>query len=215
MRLVPCSFKKIFIYYFFIWLHWVIVPAHRIFTVICGIFSCCRWGLVPWAGIELGPCVLGPRSLSHSPSFMVFITLLWYLHSFNQAIFIELTVCARNLLNPSFRAQLRRYKIPFSKEPLYTLCWKASHCILKINSVLKNSSYYKSHSLLSQFSVLLTSLFFFTNDFMMEEGNLSIICYVDRSQFKSEEKKIKVKEIMNFEGFHTSGTLKTLVLNTA
>ena len=50
---------------------------------------------------------------------------------------------------------------------------------------------------------------------MMEEGNLSIICYVDRSQFKSEEKKIKVKEIMNFEGFHTSGTLKTLVLSTA
>ena len=57
--------------------------------------------------------------------------------------------------------------------------------------------------------------FFFTNDFMMEEGNLSIICYVDRSQFKSEEKKIKVKEIMNFEGFHISGTLKTLVLSTA
>ena len=42
-----CLKNIYFIYYFFIWLHWVIVAAHRIFTVIRGIFSCGRWGLGP------------------------------------------------------------------------------------------------------------------------------------------------------------------------
>ena len=62
--------------YLFVWLPWVLVVAHEmgsaISTVLCGIFSCrmqtfsCgRWDLVPWPGIELRPPVLGAWSLSH------------------------------------------------------------------------------------------------------------------------------------------------------
>ena len=54
-------FKKIYIFicfYLFIWLHWVLAVAHRI-------FSWGTWDLVPRAGIEPGPPALGERSLSH------------------------------------------------------------------------------------------------------------------------------------------------------
>ena len=44
--------------YLFIWLSWVLVSAH-------GIFSCSVWDLVPWPEIEPGPPALGPQSLSH------------------------------------------------------------------------------------------------------------------------------------------------------
>ena len=44
--------------YLFIWLHWVLIVAH-------GIFSCGMWDLVPWPGIELRSPALGTQSLSH------------------------------------------------------------------------------------------------------------------------------------------------------
>ena len=42
----------------FVWLCWVLVVAH-------GVFSCSMWGPVPWPEIESGPPELGARSLSH------------------------------------------------------------------------------------------------------------------------------------------------------
>ena len=42
----------------FIWLCWVLVVVH-------GIFSCSIWDLVPWAGIECWPPALGVWSLNH------------------------------------------------------------------------------------------------------------------------------------------------------
>ena len=44
--------------YLFIWLHWVLLVAH-------GIFSRGMWDLVPWPGIEPRPSALGERSLRH------------------------------------------------------------------------------------------------------------------------------------------------------
>ena len=37
----------------------------QVLATVQGIFSCSMWGLVPWAGIELGPPAVGARSLSH------------------------------------------------------------------------------------------------------------------------------------------------------
>ena len=48
----------IIIIYLFIWLCWILIPAHSIFS--CGI-----WNLVPWPGIEPGPPTFGTQSLSH------------------------------------------------------------------------------------------------------------------------------------------------------
>ena len=45
-------------YYLFIWLSWVLISAH-------GLFSCSMWDLVPWPEIEPGPPALGPQNLSH------------------------------------------------------------------------------------------------------------------------------------------------------
>ena len=54
-------FKNIYV---FIWLCWVFVPAHRI-------FSCGMWDLVPWPAIEPGaPCIENaePQPLDHQES---------------------------------------------------------------------------------------------------------------------------------------------------
>ena len=69
----------LFAYFFwkhsFTWLLQVLVVACRIFSLHCGmndllvgahgIFSCIRWDLVSWPGMEPGSCALGVRSLSH------------------------------------------------------------------------------------------------------------------------------------------------------
>ena len=44
-----------------IWLHWVLVSAHRIFFF----FNCGMWNLVAWPGIEPGVPALRAQSLSH------------------------------------------------------------------------------------------------------------------------------------------------------
>ena len=45
----------------FIWLHWVLVAASRIFDLCYSMWtlSCGMWDLVLWPGIELGPPTLG------------------------------------------------------------------------------------------------------------------------------------------------------------
>ena len=48
-------FKKLFI-----WLHGVLVVAHRIFKCSRWTLSCGIWDLVPWPGIKSGPPALGP-----------------------------------------------------------------------------------------------------------------------------------------------------------
>ena len=55
-----CLKKYIFflLIYFLIWLYWVLVVAHRI-------FSWPTWDLVPWPGIERGAPALRAGSLSH------------------------------------------------------------------------------------------------------------------------------------------------------
>ena len=45
-------------FYLFIWLHWALVAA-------CRIFGCGMWDLIPWPGVEPGPPALGMQSLSH------------------------------------------------------------------------------------------------------------------------------------------------------
>ena len=72
--------KNIYLFiYLFIWLHWVLLAACKIFfaaceifVAACGIFSCGRrtlscsmWDLVPWPGIKPGSPALGVWSLSH------------------------------------------------------------------------------------------------------------------------------------------------------
>ena len=52
------SYSVFFDWGFFIWLHWVLVVALRI-------FSCSMWDLAPWPGIEPGTPALGAWSLSH------------------------------------------------------------------------------------------------------------------------------------------------------
>ena len=59
----PSSFFFLFFLnkYLFIWLHWVLIAA-------CRIFSCRMrdmWDLVPWSGIEPGSPTLGVQSLGH------------------------------------------------------------------------------------------------------------------------------------------------------
>ena len=63
-----------FLYIIFIWLLQVLVVAHGIIDLPCGmwtlccglwIHSCDTWDLVPWPGIEPGPPALGVWSLSH------------------------------------------------------------------------------------------------------------------------------------------------------
>ena len=51
----------------FIWLHWVLAAAHRIFNlhVACGKLCCCMCDLAPWPGMEPGTPALGAGSLSH------------------------------------------------------------------------------------------------------------------------------------------------------
>ena len=50
-----------------IWLHHVLVAIHGIFSLHCGIriFSCSRWDLVLWPGVEPGPPSLTAWSFSH------------------------------------------------------------------------------------------------------------------------------------------------------
>ena len=50
--------KKPHSLFLFIWLHWVLVAAYKI-------FSCGMWGLIPWPGIEPRCPVLGAWSVSH------------------------------------------------------------------------------------------------------------------------------------------------------
>ena len=52
-------------FYWFIWLHQVLVSARKIFS--CGMWtlSCSMWDLDLWPGIEPGPSALGALSLSH------------------------------------------------------------------------------------------------------------------------------------------------------
>ena len=52
------SIYLFFLIYLFIWLHWVLVAA-------CRIFSCGMWDLAPWPGIKPRPLALGAWSLSH------------------------------------------------------------------------------------------------------------------------------------------------------
>ena len=56
-----------FCFYFliFIWLHWVLVAACRIFSCGMRTLSFGMWDLVPWPGTEPGLPALGVRSLSH------------------------------------------------------------------------------------------------------------------------------------------------------
>ena len=51
---------NLFLLLLFIWLCWVLVVAHWIFDLYCGI-----WDLVPWPGIEPKLPALGVQSLSH------------------------------------------------------------------------------------------------------------------------------------------------------
>ena len=63
MNIVLFLKKKII--YLSIWLHWVLIVAHRIFVAACGTFSWGMWDLVLWPGIEPRPPALGAQSLSH------------------------------------------------------------------------------------------------------------------------------------------------------
>ena len=58
--------QKIYIsFIYFIWLDWVWVVAHRIFSCVMRTLSWGMWDLVPWSGIEPGPLALEAWSLSH------------------------------------------------------------------------------------------------------------------------------------------------------
>ena len=54
-----CSF------YLLIWLCWILVAAHGIFSCSMWTLSCGMWGLVPWPGIKPGPPALGAQRCSH------------------------------------------------------------------------------------------------------------------------------------------------------
>ena len=57
--------------YLFIWIQWVLVEAHGIVNLYCGMrdlfsfLSCGIWDLVPWPGVEPWSPALEPWSLSH------------------------------------------------------------------------------------------------------------------------------------------------------
>ena len=55
------------LFYLFNWLHHVLVVAHGIFNLCCGILtlSCGMWDLLPWPVIEPGPPAWGGQSLNH------------------------------------------------------------------------------------------------------------------------------------------------------
>ena len=62
MTYLQAHFKE----YLFIWLHWFLVSAHRIFDFCqAGSFSCGMWDLVLWSMINPRPSALGAQSLSH------------------------------------------------------------------------------------------------------------------------------------------------------
>ena len=48
-----------FFEYLFIWLCWILVATHGIFSCSMRTLSCGMWDLVPWQGVEPGPPVLG------------------------------------------------------------------------------------------------------------------------------------------------------------
>ena len=52
----------------FIWLHWVLVAAQRIFLASAWKLGCGIWDLVPWPGIKPEPHVLERWSLTHCVS---------------------------------------------------------------------------------------------------------------------------------------------------
>ena len=100
---LPFLFKHIFI-----WLCWVLVAARGslIFIAMWGIFSCSRWDLLPWLGIEPGPPALGAWSFSHwttrelliFPFFIVYFEVqIIYLFIY---LFIWLLVLASLSLQP-------------------------------------------------------------------------------------------------------------------
>ena len=63
VKLSCLFFKRIFV-----WLCWVLV-------VVCEIFSCGMWDLVPWPGIEPRPPALGAWSLRYCTSVLKSLTL--------------------------------------------------------------------------------------------------------------------------------------------
>ena len=79
-------FKNIYIlkniyFYSLIWLCWVLVTAHGVFS--CGMWtlSFSMWGLIPWPGIEPGSPVLGAWSLSHQNTRKVPRLTVFYLNA--------------------------------------------------------------------------------------------------------------------------------------
>ena len=54
-------------FFFLIWLHWVLGKARGIFVVVCMIFSCSMWDLVPWPGIEPWTPAFGAWSITTGP----------------------------------------------------------------------------------------------------------------------------------------------------
>ena len=49
----------------FIWLHQVLVVAHKIFVATCGIFNCGMWDLVSWPRMEPSTPAFIASSLNH------------------------------------------------------------------------------------------------------------------------------------------------------
>ena len=50
--IVPSHFSLLLLSFFFIWLHWVLVPARRIFSCSLQTPGCGMWDLDPWPGME-------------------------------------------------------------------------------------------------------------------------------------------------------------------
>ena len=74
--------------------------------VVCGMFTCSMWNLVPCPGIEPRLPALGVRSLSHwtareVPGFLVYVTL-WNLHIVNVFLSGDKAMEESHLPHPSF-----------------------------------------------------------------------------------------------------------------
>ena len=91
--LLNYPFKNFFIY-IFVWLCWVLVVPHKIFS--CGMRPLCwgMWNLVPWPSIKSRTPALGAQSLSQWTTRKVPIPVPYYLLFHYNCFFLYWFICS-------------------------------------------------------------------------------------------------------------------------
>lgn len=140
---------------------------------------------------------------------MLFVTLLWCLHSFYQEIFIELTLCVRNLLNTSFRALLRIYKLPLCKVTLCTLCWRGSKLYFLKKSIKKILAMIRITHCFPNAFCFTYKFIFFNTDFTMKKSTSALFVMLTEVSLKVKEMKVwRIEYVRNPKDIASQCSLK-------